>query len=99
MPVTTKDISDHHDYYGITDIPTMDLSHYQQLLNEEAFLWMDHHEFVRSTFSGEILATNREQLDALIKHLQHSGTKCPGSNPVLFSNWPHWFKLEAGLIT
>lgn len=67
----------------------MDLARYQQLLNEEAFLWMDHHEFVRSTFSGEILATNREQLDALIKHLQHYRHEMPSQQPVIV------FKLAA----
>lgn len=48
----------------------MDLPHYQQVLAGGAFFWIDHHDFVRSTFSGEIFATNREQPDALIAHLQ-----------------------------
>ncbi|MCE0185927.1 hypothetical protein LVT77_14350 [Klebsiella pneumoniae] len=39
-------------------------------LADGAFFWIDHHDFVRSTLSEEILATNREQLDAMIDYLQ-----------------------------
>ncbi|MDU1368268.1 MAG: hypothetical protein E6927_25940 [Klebsiella michiganensis] len=39
--------------------------------------WIDHHDFVRSTLSEEIFATNREQLDALIEHLQEYRNQMP----------------------
>lgn len=65
-----KEIKEHHDYYGITDMSTMHTTHYRQLLKDGAFFGIDHHDFVRSTFSEEIFATNREQLDAMIEHLQ-----------------------------
>lgn len=77
MPKTLKEIRDHYDHYGITDIPTMDLPHYQQVLADGAFFWMDHHDFVRSTLSEEIFATNRKQLDALIAHLKQYRDKMP----------------------
>lgn len=77
MPITVQDIKEHHDNYGITDIGTMHTSHYRQLLQEGAFFWIDHHDFVRSTLSDEILATNREQLDAMIEHLQEYRARMP----------------------
>lgn len=77
MPVTAKDIKEHHDKYGIEDLGTMHTGVYRQLLNEGAFFWIDHHDFVRSTFSEEIFATNREQLDAMIEHLQQYRDKMP----------------------
>ncbi|MGP9437425.1 hypothetical protein ACT3RR_18540 [Ewingella sp. AOP8-B2-18] len=70
MPITIKEIIDHKDHYNIHDLDTMHTEVYRQALKDGAFLWMDHHEFVRSTFSEEILATNQEQLDALIEHLK-----------------------------
>lgn len=77
MPITVQDIKEHHDNYGITDMSTMHTGHYRQLLQEGAFFWIDHHDFVRSTLSDEILATNREQLDALIEHLQEYRDRMP----------------------
>lgn len=77
MPVTLQDIKEHHDYYGIADICTTHTTDYRQLLKDGAFLWIDSHDFVRSTFSEEILATNREQLDALIEHLQEYRIRMP----------------------
>ena len=48
----------------------MSTAEYKQSLADGAFFWIDHHDFVRSTLSEEILATNREQLDAMIDYLQ-----------------------------
>jgi hypothetical protein len=45
-------------------------SDYRQALSNGGLLWIDHHDFIRSTLSDEILATNREQVDALIEHLR-----------------------------
>ena len=75
MPITLKDIKEHKDQFGIHDLDTMSTSDYRQVLADGAFFRIDHHEFVRSTLSEEILATNREQLDALIEHLQEYRVK------------------------
>lgn len=77
MPVTIQDIKDHYDQYGIHDLSSMPTEVYKQALVDGAFFWIDHHDFVRSTFSEEIFATNREQLDALIEHLQAYRQKMP----------------------
>ena len=69
MPITMKEIIEHRDYYGITDLDTMHTAHYKQLLTEGAFLFSDSNGSVRSTLSEEIFATNTEQLDAFIAHL------------------------------
>lgn len=77
MPITSQEIKDYHDQYGIEDLGTMHTAVYRQLLNDGAFFWIDHHDFVRSTLSEEILATNREQLNALIEHLQQYRDRMP----------------------
>ncbi|HDX9127696.1 TPA: hypothetical protein RQO71_004948 [Klebsiella michiganensis] len=70
MPITIQEIKEHQDYYGINDICMIATTEYRQLLKAGAFFWIDHHDFVRSTLSGEIIATNRQQLDAMIEHLE-----------------------------
>lgn len=77
MPITLKDIREHREMYDLPDIETMRTDDYRQALKKEAFFWIDHHEFVRSTLSGEIFATNREQLDAMIEYLQGLREKIP----------------------
>ena len=70
MPITFQDIKEHYEQYGLRDISDMSTAEYKQSLADGAFFWIDHHDFVRSTLSEEILATNREQLDAMIYYLQ-----------------------------
>ncbi|CDQ55125.1 TPA: hypothetical protein MJA80_07335 [Klebsiella pneumoniae] len=70
MPITFQDIKEHYEQYGLRDISDMSTAEYKQSLSDGAFFWIDHHDFVRSTLSEEILATNREQLDAMIDYLQ-----------------------------
>ncbi|AKE74183.1 hypothetical protein AAHY02_03240 [Klebsiella variicola subsp. variicola] len=70
MPITFQDIKEHYEQYGLRDISDMSTAEYKQSLSDGAFFWIDHHDFVRSTLSEEILATNREQLDAMIDYLK-----------------------------
>ena len=69
MPITINDIREHYDSYGIHDLSRMTTTDYRQALENGAFFWIDHHDFVRGTFSEEILAINRDQLDAMIEYL------------------------------
>lgn len=69
MPITIDDIKAHKEQFSLGDIDTMHTADYRKSLEDGAFFWIDHHEFVRSTFSGEIFATNCEQLDVMIAHL------------------------------
>lgn len=77
MPITIQDIKAHKDQFGLHDLDTMSTEEYRKSLSDGAFFWIDHHDFVRSTLSEEILATNREQLDAMIEHLQEYRNKMP----------------------
>lgn len=77
MPITSQEIKEHQDKYGIGDLGTMPTNVYRQLLDEGAFFWIDHHDHVRSTFSEEVMATNREQVDALIQRLQEFRERMP----------------------
>lgn len=75
MPINFQDIKEHYEQYGLQELSTMPTAEYKQALADGAFFWIDHHDFVRSTFSEEILATNVEQLDAMIEHLQEYRNK------------------------
>lgn len=79
MPITIHEIKKHYDYYGLHDMVSMSTKEYQQILANGALFWMDHHDFVRSTLSDEILATNKEQLDAIIEHLQQYRDRMPSA--------------------
>ncbi|HCZ8662395.1 TPA: hypothetical protein O4E80_003432 [Citrobacter braakii] len=79
MPITFQDIKEHYELYGLRDISEMSTAEYKQALADGAFFWIDHHDFVRSTLSEEILATNLGQLDALIQYLQSLRGKMPSS--------------------
>ncbi|AUH01314.1 hypothetical protein CWC46_16745 [Prodigiosinella confusarubida] len=72
--VLLEKIKEHKEMSGIPDdkrdLQVMPLSEYKTMVNREAFFFVDHNGFLRSQFSGEILAANREQLDAMIYHLQ-----------------------------
>lgn len=70
MPITIEDIKAHKEHFGLTDLDIMGIEEYRRNLREGVFFWVDHHDFLRSTFSEEIFASNREQFDALIEHLQ-----------------------------
>jgi len=70
MPITLQEIKEHKDYYGLHNLNDMSGDEYRRALADGAFFWIDHDDCVRSTYSQEILATNREQLDAIIEHLQ-----------------------------
>ncbi|HCB1525194.1 MAG: hypothetical protein KIC48_00550 [Citrobacter sp.] len=75
MPITFQDIKEHYELYALRDISEMSTAEYKQALTDGAFFWIDHHDFVRSTLSEEILATNLEQLEAIIEHLQEYRNK------------------------
>ncbi|HBS6919847.1 hypothetical protein K9I53_02215 [Klebsiella quasipneumoniae] len=75
MPITIQEIKEHHDQFGLHDMSATPTAEYRQALKDGALFWIDHHDFVRSTLSGEIFATNREQLDAMIEHLQEYRNK------------------------
>lgn len=70
MPITIQEIIEHQECFGFESLETMTESDYKQLIEKEAFFWLDHHEFIRHQLSGEIIATNKQQLDMLIEHLK-----------------------------
>ncbi|HGU6622633.1 hypothetical protein [Citrobacter braakii] len=70
MPITFQDIEKHRKMYGIQETDAMSIVEYRQALADGAIFWIDHHDFIRSTLSGEIIVTNREQLNALINYLE-----------------------------
>ncbi|MEB0884664.1 hypothetical protein VC838_09330 [Citrobacter freundii] len=70
MPVTSQDIKEHRDHFGIGDITDMDIVEYKRLLNDGAFFWINHNEIIRHTLSEEYIAATPEQVDALIEQLK-----------------------------
>lgn len=77
MPITFQDIKEHYEMYALRDISEMSAAEYKQALTDGAFFWIDHHDFVRSTLSEEILATNLEQFDLLIEYLKSYRERMP----------------------
>ncbi|CAI8781954.1 MULTISPECIES: hypothetical protein [Enterobacteriaceae] len=77
MPLSMQEIKEHYDQYGLHDMSVMPTAEYRQALADGALFWADHHDFVRSTLSGEIFATNKEQLDAMIEHLMEYRDRMP----------------------
>lgn len=70
MPITLKEIIEHQEYFGFESLETMTEADYKQLIEKEAFFWLDHHEFIRHQLSGEIIVTDKQQLDILIEYLK-----------------------------
>ncbi|MFQ0992199.1 hypothetical protein [Gilliamella apicola] len=84
MPITLQDIRDHRDYYDITKfIGDMKNSEYQKFLNKGALFYADSHGFVRHVLSDEPIATNKDQLDLLIKHLKNYRDCLDNAHPTL----------------
>ncbi|BEN51569.1 MULTISPECIES: hypothetical protein [Serratia] len=70
MSERLKEIIEYHEQFGIQDLSTMHTTDYRKTLEGGAFIWIDHHDHVRSTFSEEVFATNTEQLDVFIGKLK-----------------------------
>jgi 5-bromo-4-chloroindolyl phosphate hydrolysis protein len=84
MPITLQDISERNEYYKINKfIADMKNSEYEELLNKNAFFYSDAHGFIRHTLSDEPIATHKEQLDLLIKHLEKYRDKLDDAHPIL----------------
>ena len=70
MPITNEERQEHFDKYGLHSLDTMHTADYRKALKEEALFWDDPHGFVMHTLSNERIVANREQLDALLEHLE-----------------------------
>lgn len=72
--VNIQKIIEHKKMFGIPDdksgLQLMPLSEYREMVNREAFFFVDHNGFLRHQFSGEILAASKEHIDILIEQLQ-----------------------------
>lgn len=72
--VLIKKIAEHKDMFGIpdskTDLQIMPLTEYRELVKREAYFFVDHNGFLRHQFSGDVIASSKEQLDILIEGLK-----------------------------
>ena len=69
MPVTFEEVQQHKKLHDIDDLETTTVKKYRRLLSSDALFFVDHHDFLRSSLTGEIFATNREQVEAMIEYL------------------------------
>lgn len=63
----------------VIDIPTMeglDQASYASYV-EEALMWVDHHDILRTVHGEYPIATNRKQIDVLIGFLQSARARMP----------------------
>ncbi|PZY84452.1 hypothetical protein [Escherichia coli] len=58
------------DKYHADNMETMSINDYRAFLETGALIEKDQHGFVRCALSGEMLAVNPEQIDALIEFLK-----------------------------
>lgn len=69
IPVTFEEVQQHKKFHDFDDLETMTAKKYRRLLSSDALFVVDHHDFLRSSLTGEIFATNREQVEAMIEYL------------------------------
>ncbi|AIZ86661.1 hypothetical protein PRF08_RS16650 [Escherichia coli] len=70
MPTKFDEILKQRDKYHADNMETMNITDYRAFLETGALIEKDHHGFVRCALSGEMLAVNPEQTDALIEFLK-----------------------------
>ncbi|ENT3720869.1 hypothetical protein [Escherichia coli] len=70
MPMKFDEILKHRDKYHADNMETMSINDYRAFLETGALIEKDQHGFVRCALSGEMLAVNPEQIDALIEFLK-----------------------------
>ncbi|QBY47015.1 hypothetical protein [Arsenophonus nasoniae] len=71
MPITIQETIEYREKLGIKDIPSMTNDEYRETFTEKTWLfYVDHHDFIRSYFTGEILAASKEQIDVMIELLK-----------------------------
>ncbi|ORM60118.1 hypothetical protein PRCB_11765 [Pantoea rodasii] len=72
--VFIQKIAEHQDHFGMpgskTDLQLMPLSDYRDMSQRDAFFYVDHNGFLRHQFSGEVMASSKQQLDILIDQLK-----------------------------
>lgn len=72
--VLIKKIAEHQDHFGMpgskTDLQLMALSDYRDMSQRGAFFYVDHNEFLRHQFSGEVISADKKQIEIIIEHLQ-----------------------------
>lgn len=69
MSVTFEEVRQHKKFHGFDDPETTTAKKYRSLLSSGTLFFVDHHDFLRSSLTGEIFATNREQVEAMIEYL------------------------------
>lgn len=77
MPVTFEEVQQHKKSHGFDDLETTTTEEYRRLLSDDALFFMDHHDFLRSSLTGEIFATNSEQVEAMIEYLRSLRCRMP----------------------
>ncbi|MDE9554156.1 hypothetical protein KKJ06_01560 [Xenorhabdus bovienii] len=66
-----EEVIQHKKLFGLPEyLSDLSPEQYRELVNKEAFFFVDHHNCLRHQFSSEIMATNKQQIDILIEQLQ-----------------------------
>lgn len=70
MTMKFDDVLKQRDKYHAENIEAMSISDYRAFLETGALIERDQYGFIRCTLSGEVLAVNTEQTDALTEYLK-----------------------------
>ncbi|SFO07239.1 hypothetical protein SAMN05421579_1562 [Xenorhabdus japonica] len=66
-----EEVTQHKKLFGFPEyLSEISPRQYRELVNKGAFFFVDHHNSLRHQFSGEIMATDRQQVDILIAQLE-----------------------------
>ncbi|WP_053014358.1 MULTISPECIES: hypothetical protein [Xenorhabdus] len=66
-----EEIIQHKNLFGFPEhLSDLSPEQYRELVNKDAFFFVDHHDCLRHQFSSEIMATDKQQVDILIEQLQ-----------------------------
>ncbi|MBW6098445.1 hypothetical protein HT118_19065 [Escherichia coli] len=69
MPVTFEEVQQHKKLHDFDDLESTTAKKISPAAFFRCVIFVDHHDFLRSSLTGKFFATNREQVEAMIEYL------------------------------
>lgn len=66
----SKEVIKHREFYKYQSVDDMPMNKYKQLLEQEAFLFFNSERHLAGAIFGEVIATNKDQIEELIRWLE-----------------------------
>lgn len=95
-----EEVIQHKSLFGFPEhLSDLSPEQYRKLVNKDAFFFVDDHNCLRHQFSGEIMATDKQQVDILIEQLQalkETINDVPQRNVMKTYIGKHWVDDDTG---